>query len=112
MIRMSTKQKIILRKYRDGDSERKIARELKVNRTTVRRYLNEYKRAREELLCSDPNDESLIDNLVKPPTYNSTNRDKKKYTEEIDKEIDRLREALSHLLNSYEQTPNIISHLI
>ena len=28
---MSTKQKIILRRYRDGDSERKISRELKIN---------------------------------------------------------------------------------
>ncbi len=39
---MSTKQKIILRRYRDGDSERKISRELKVNRETVRKYLQEY----------------------------------------------------------------------
>jgi len=29
MISMSTKQKIILRRYRDGDSERKISRELR-----------------------------------------------------------------------------------
>ncbi len=42
MIGMSTKQKIILRRYRDGDSERKISRELKVNRETVRKYLQEY----------------------------------------------------------------------
>ncbi len=90
MISMGKKQKIILRKYRDGDSERKIAKELKINRTTVRRYLSEYKHARQELFSSDPNDEVLIDNIVKPPTYNSENRGKKKYTEEIDKEINRL----------------------
>jgi len=42
MIRMSTKQKIILRRYRDGYSERRIARLLKINRETVRRYLAEY----------------------------------------------------------------------
>ncbi len=107
MIRMSTKQKIILRKYRDGDSERKIARELKVSRTTVRRYLKEYKLAREELSSSDPNDEALIDNLVKPPTYNSTNRDKKKYTEEIDKEIDRLLD-----LNEQKRNRGMHKHMM
>lgn len=37
---MGKKQKIILRKYRDGVSERKIAKELKINRTTVRRWFN------------------------------------------------------------------------
>ena len=49
MIGMSTKQKIILRRYRDGDSERKISRELKINRETVRRYLSEYEKSRQEL---------------------------------------------------------------
>jgi len=91
MIRMSTKQKIIIRKHQFDQSERKIARELKISRTTVRRYLKAYERAREELLCSGRSlDEVLIDDLVKPPTYNALNRGKKKYTEEMDKEIDRL----------------------
>jgi len=38
---MSTKQKIILHRFRDGYSERRIARELRINRETVRRYLAE-----------------------------------------------------------------------
>ncbi len=41
MIRMSTKQKIILYRYRDGYSERRIARKLQINRETVSRYLSE-----------------------------------------------------------------------
>ncbi len=39
------KQKIILYRYRDCYSERRIARELKINRETVRHYLSEYKKA-------------------------------------------------------------------
>ncbi|MBN1415630.1 MAG: helix-turn-helix domain-containing protein [Bacteroidales bacterium] len=38
---MSAKQKIILLRYRDGYSERKMTRELRISRNTVRRYLEE-----------------------------------------------------------------------
>ena len=61
---MSTKQKIILRRYRDGDSERKISRELKVNRATVRKYLSEYEAARNKLSNAEKADEVLIEELV------------------------------------------------
>ena len=87
---MSTKQKIILRRYRDGDSERKISRELKINRETVRRYLEEYEKSRQHLSNTDKEDEVLIEELVKIPRYDSSNRDTKKFTEEISNEVDRL----------------------
>lgn len=87
---MSTKQKIILRYYRDGDSERKISRDLKTNRHTVRRYLKEYERARSKLSSSDVEDEALIENLVQAPKYNSLNRVKIKFTDEISHEVDLL----------------------
>ena len=87
---MSTKQKIILHRYRDGYSERKIARELKLNRETVRRYLAEYERARQKLSEEEKNEEVLIEELVKIPKYDSSSRDTKKFTEEISSEVDRL----------------------
>ena len=87
---MSTKQKIILRRYRDGDSERKISRELKINRETVRRYLEEYEKSRQHLSNTDKEDEVLIEELVKIPRYDSSNRDTKKFTEEISNEVDQL----------------------
>ncbi|GAH21624.1 unnamed protein product [marine sediment metagenome] len=90
MIGMSTKQKIILRRYRDGDSERKISRELKINRETVRRYLSEYEKARQKLSNSEKEDEVLIEELVKVPKYDSSNRDNQKFTDEISQEVDRL----------------------
>ena len=87
---MSTKQKIILRRYQDGYSERKIARELGINRETVRRYLAEYEKSRQKLSEAEKKDEVLIEELVKIPRYDSSNRDTKKFTEEISNEVDRL----------------------
>ncbi|MBA7686435.1 hypothetical protein ES703_94882 [subsurface metagenome] len=90
MISMSTKQKIILRYYRDGDSKRKISRDLKINRETVNRYLAEYEQARSKLSSTDVSDETLIENLVQSPKYNSSNRVKVKFTDQISQEVDRL----------------------
>ena len=87
---MSTKQKIILRRYRDGDSERKISRELKINRETVRRYLEEYEKSRQQLSNAEKEDEVLIEELVKAPKYDSSNRSNQKFTEELSHEVDRL----------------------
>src|SRR6056297_975611 len=93
MIRMSTKQKIILHKYRDGYSERRIARELRINRETVRRYLAEYKKAKEKLTDGSAPDEELIEEIVRIPKYDSSNRSGKKFINEISQEVDRLLEA-------------------
>ncbi|MBT8282998.1 MAG: IS21 family transposase [Muriicola sp.] len=84
------KQKIILLRYRDGYSERRISRELRINRETVRRYLTEYKNARDKINSSSDTDEVLIEEIVKIPKYNSSKRDNKKFTNEISQEVDRL----------------------
>jgi DNA-binding CsgD family transcriptional regulator len=39
---MDTKQEITRRYLREGDSERKIARDLQINRKTVKKYLLEH----------------------------------------------------------------------
>jgi transposase len=87
---MVNKQEIIIRYYRRGESERKISRELQINRATVRRYLEEYRKAREAVSSRAQPDEELIEELVKKPQYNSHNRGKRKLTCEIAQEIDRL----------------------
>ena len=87
---MSTKQKIILRRYRDGDSERKISRELKINRETVRRYLSEYEKARQKLSDAEKEDEILLEEMIRVPKYDSSNRVNQKFTNEISQEVDRL----------------------
>ena len=70
--------------------ERKISRELKVNRETVRRYLQEYEKARQQLSKAEKEDEVLIEELVKAPKYDSSNRNNQKFTEELSQEVDRL----------------------
>lgn len=87
---MVEKQEIIIRYHRDGDSERKISSDLGLHRSTVRKYLKEYQKARENIPDSKKVDESLISELVKAPRYNSYNRGKRKLTSEITKEIDQL----------------------
>jgi len=90
---MSTKQKIILLRYRAGYSERRISRELGINRETVRRYLTEYRKARGKLSDASEADEVLIEEIVKIPKYDSSNRENKKFTDEISREVDRLLQA-------------------
>ncbi len=90
---MSMKQKIILFRYRDGYTERRIARELRINRETVRRYLSEYKKARDKLSDGTEPDEALIEEIIKIPRYNSSTRENKKFIDAISLEVDRLLEA-------------------
>ena len=42
MIKMAQKQEVLLRFFREGDSKSKISRDLRINRRTVRRYIEEY----------------------------------------------------------------------
>lgn len=90
---MSTKQKIILLKSRDGHSERRIARDLKISRETVRRYLAEYNKARDKLSDVASSNEELIEEIIRIPKYDSSNRSSKKFINEISQEVDRLLEA-------------------
>ena len=59
---MYTKQEIIIQSHREGKSQRTIARELKISRKTVRKYLFDY----ESHLRGSPNEKaSLIGYLSK-----------------------------------------------
>jgi len=89
---MKKKQEIIIRHYREGESERSIARILQISRTTVRRYIEQYKKARDHLMQSS-GDDSLTADVVSPPTYDSSKRCKRKLTQEIAFEIDDLLSA-------------------
>lgn len=82
MITMDTKQEIIRRYFRENDSERKIARDLQINRKTVKKYLQEYLKA-EEQSESEGSHERLQEYSSSPPRYNSSSRKKRRLTEEI-----------------------------
>lgn len=89
MITMSTKQQIILRYFREGQSQRQIARELHISRLTVRKYIAAYSQSQASIRGSQGKvDEQLIEEIVASPTYDSSNRSKRKLIEELASRID------------------------
>jgi len=89
---MSTKQKIILYYFRDGKSQRQIARELHIARRTVSKYIESYRVTKSEQELS-PTSVTLSNEIVKPPSYDSSNRGKRKLTKELTSRIDGYLEA-------------------
>lgn len=78
---MVQKQQIIISYFRQGISQREIARTLGLNRKTVKKYITEYK---------DEMSQSSLDQkgVVEPPRYDITNRSKRKLTQHIRQLID------------------------
>ena len=50
MISLEEKQQIILRHYRNGNSQQKIYRQTEISRKTVGEYIHKYEQAKNELL--------------------------------------------------------------
>ncbi len=87
---MATKQEIIIRYFRDHESQRKISRELGLNRKTVSRYIREYEEGKAKLEQEKPEAvEGFVETLVGPPVYDSTRRWRRKLTTEIAEQIDK-----------------------
>lgn len=84
MITLLEKQQIIISHYHDGKSQRRIEKETGISRKTIRKYIKQYEKAKEDLLTSDEaSNEELIQNIIENPKYNSNNRKKVKLTEEL-----------------------------
>lgn len=81
MIPMSIKQKIIL-KHRDGDSNRKIAEELGIDKNTVNKYVKEYEEWIRSMLAHDPEADLdvLPEYILEKPKYDTRNRKPKSST--------------------------------
>ena len=81
---MYKKQEIIIRSNRDGESISRIARETGVCRKTAREYIEAYSEKKKRLQEKGNFDEKeLIEEIVKAPKYDSSNRAKRKITDEI-----------------------------
>ena len=82
VISLEIKQQIIIR-YLNGEGQRKIAKELHVSRNTIRKYVNEYNDKKRELLNKNEltNTNEIIDDIVSEPTYNSSNRTRRKISD-------------------------------
>lgn len=92
MITMSTKQKIILKYFREGLSQRKIARDLKISRRTIRKYISDYQNSYQEAINKNNGDydQELANAIVEAPKYDSSTRNKRKLTIEVTGQIDKL----------------------
>ncbi|MFZ7130772.1 MAG: IS21 family transposase [Eubacteriales bacterium] len=91
MISLMNKQEIILSHFREGKSQWDIHRETGISRKTIRKYIKEYEKKKRELLNCDEGNKELIQGLVSPPKYNSSNRVRRKLTDEL---IDRIDEFI------------------
>ena len=83
--------------FRENMSQREIAREMKVSRTTVRKYINDYESKCEEIeaLAKDNNIGSndtlnLVSEMVSAPKYDASNRTRIKLTDEVIEKINEL----------------------
>ncbi|MGP8328774.1 MAG: IS21 family transposase [Methanosarcinaceae archaeon] len=91
---MQKKQNVILNFYRNGESIRKISRDLGISRITVKKYIREYDAKLKELHQTGPqNNHELIDGIVEKPKYNTENRGKRKLTTEIISEVKQYLES-------------------
>src|SRR5690554_5284659 len=75
--------------FRDGKSQRAIERETGISRKTISKYIKEYEEQKRLLLETNPlvDIQELTDSIVAAPRYDSSNREKRKVTEEVVKAI-------------------------
>lgn len=90
VIILNQKQDILLKYFRDGQSQRSIAREVGVDKKTVSSYIKNYERNLEQVLDQNGPLEKgeLIQSLIDPPKYTSSKRTKRVLTEEINEKIE------------------------
>ena len=79
-------KKEILELKQEGKSNRKVAKELGIDRKTVAKYWNEYKQKLSKLNEPEADTRAIQDDLFKTPKYQSSEkkRQSRKYTEEMD----------------------------
>ncbi len=84
MINLKTKQEIVFMHIRDGKSQREISRITGRDRKTIRKYIKEYEENRKYLVeykGVDP--EEIISSIAEKPKYDTSNRQKKKLTDNV-----------------------------
>jgi len=100
MLKMNTKQEIILRYYRDGHSQRRISREIGICRKTVKKYLVEYEKERNKEPPKQGALTALNNSILQSPKYDSSTRKKRRLTQELAEQIDK------YLLGNKEKRRN------
>ena len=84
----------IISRHLSGQSNRRIARELGLNRKTVNKYIAEYSSKQEELTGSKQLTQEQIRNLTEEitsaPEYKKRNSPPRKWTKEMDEFLDEI----------------------
>lgn len=88
MISLMQKQEIILSHFREGKSQWQIHNDTGIARKTIRKYIKEYEKKKQDLLDDHSKRNEIIEDIVSSPKYNSSNRTKRKLTEKIIERID------------------------
>ncbi|MEG1502439.1 MAG: IS21 family transposase [Synergistaceae bacterium] len=96
----------IIRLKQEGNSNRKVAELLGMNRKTVSRYWNDF-RDQINAITEDDADISFVqEQIANKPSYDTSNRRKYKYTKEIDEYLNKILEkekTKDSLLGSHKQ---------
>jgi transposase len=94
MVGMEEKSKVI-RLKNEGNSNREVARQTGLNRETVSKYWEEYKRKRQELMKKgDYVDEKQIqEEMTKEPKYDASKRKCRKYSDKIETRLKEILES-------------------
>lgn len=87
MIDLVTKQDVILKVEVEGLSQRSVATKLGISRNTVKKYIQEYRNAREKFTDLSVENFALTEAILEKPSYNTEKRAKRKLTEGM---MDRL----------------------
>lgn len=90
MLEVETTHQIILLYFREGQSIRKIAKNLKLNRRTVAARIREYEQFKSSPISDQDKPQSLLNHYLKTGSaYNSSTRTKRKLSEQIIAIIDK-----------------------
>ena len=97
MIKLDQKADVLMKYFRENMSQRAIAREMKISRTTVRKYINDYESKSEEIKelaksnnTINNNTLNLVSEIVSAPKYDTSSRTRIKLTDEIIEKIEEL----------------------
>ena len=112
MIKLDQKAEILMKYFRENMSQRAIAKEMKISRTTIRKYIRDYESKCEEieklaLSNNTTNNDTLnlVSEMVSAPKYDTSSRTRIKLTDEVIEKIEELlkENEKSRLLGRHKQ---------
>jgi len=77
----------------EGNSNRKVANKLNIDRKTVARYWNEYVKYKVKLNEFNAPIKEIQEKIVEAPKYNRENRIRLKFTDEVEKRLKEILES-------------------